>query len=91
MDELTKIQQQAEELSDLLTEAIDSGTRETQEQALYSYEYFQLINKKIGSGSLMKERSSVSNKIKLAQLTIMDLIATIEDKAKTLREILGIS
>lgn len=91
MDKLTKIKQQAEELITLLTEAIGSESRQTQEQALYSYEYFQVINKKNCLNSLMMEHRDAATKIKLVQQTIPNLMAIIENKAKTLREILGVS
>ena len=91
MDKLIKIIQQAEELNNLLTEAISSKSRETQEQALYSYEYFKVINKKNSLNSLMMEEGVAATKIKLAQKNITNLISIIEDKAKILSEILGVS
>lgn len=91
MSELTKIKEQAEALSNLLTEAIRSESRETQVKAVSAYEDFDVINKKNSLDSLMLKHGPTATKIKLAQQTIPDLISTIEGKVKTLREILDVS
>ena len=91
MSKLTKIKEQAEALSNLLTNVIRSESRETQIEALSAYEDFDVTSKKNSLHSLMLENGPTGLKIKLAQRTIPDLISTIEGKVKTLREVLGVS